>query len=329
MTKRMPIPYKGSKRKLSKQIYDLISIENPNADIIVDLFCGGFAVGEEFMLNGWTVYANDINKYIVALIDQVINKTLPLNTINTFITREQFFEVRYNPDNYDNWYVGFVLSIYSFGNNCLRYIYGKHIKDFKQKYHEIVMDNIDHTEYLANYCTEYVKLKNNIIVDCKIVMPKVNGSRNRRLQIRKQISIFKQMCKQELQNIQSLRSLQGVESLERLQNLENLENLQNLQNLKSGLILTTLDYQDVPIPDGAVIYCDIPYIGTDKYRKQDFDHTKFWDWARVKSKTHKLYISEYNAPDDFEIVFSLSKRSSYSSQTNNTQTIEKIFTYKH
>ena len=141
----MPIPYKGSKRKLSKQIYDLISRENPNADTIVDLFCGGFAVGEEFMLNGWTVYANDINKYIVALIDQVINKTLDSEITNKFVTREQFINVRDNPDNYDDWYVGFVLSIYSFGNNLRDYMYSKNIEEYKQKYHDVVVNGIDHT----------------------------------------------------------------------------------------------------------------------------------------------------------------------------------------
>lgn len=323
----MPISYKGSKRKLAKNIYDLILKENPNANTIVDLFCGGFAVGEEFMLNGWTVYANDINKYIVALIDQVVNKVLDPDITYKFVTREQFTNVRDNPDDYEDWYVGFVLSIYSFGNNCLRYIYGKHIEEYKQKYHDVVVDGIDNTDYLAKYCTEYVKLKNNINIDCKIVMPIGTKIQSRRLEIRKQINIFERMCKQELQILKKVQSLERLQSLQSLQSLESLERLQSLENLKSDLTLTTLDYQDVQIPEQAIIYCDIPYIDTDKYHKQGFNHIKFWDWVRIKSKTHKVYISEYNAPDDFEVVFSFAKTSSYSSHTNKTQTVEKIFTY--
>lgn len=354
----MPVPYKGSKRKLAKQIYNLISRENPGANTIVDLFCGGFAVGEEFMLNGWTVYGNDINQYVIALINEVVNNTLPPSTISTFVTRERFFEVKDNPDNFNQWYVGFVLSIYSFGNNFNCYIYGKYIEEYKQKYHEMVQENIDHCRYLSKYCTDYVKSKNQISVECQISRPLSLGSKNRRLDIRRQINVFEKTCQQELVDMQGLQSLKGLENLEwlesfgnlkNLQNLESLENilslaklnsleglqsiqslerldsLQGLEKLQGRLILSSLDYRGFEIPDQAIIYCDIPYIGTSKYGKQDFDHIKFWNWAREQSKTHKVYISEYQAPNDFEVIASFAKVSSYSSRSNKTQTVEKIF----
>ena len=62
-------------------------------------------------------------------------------------------------------------------------------------------------------------------------------------------------------------------------------------------------FTDLEIPPNSIIYCDPPYEGTTKYRT-NFNHSLFWDWCREKSKQgHKVYISEYNAPDDFVCVW--------------------------
>ena len=63
------IPYLGSKRKSADKIYSLISSREPKG-VLVDLFAGGFAIGEKFMIKGWTVIANDKNKYVMALLKQ-------------------------------------------------------------------------------------------------------------------------------------------------------------------------------------------------------------------------------------------------------------------
>jgi len=40
------------------------------------------------------------------------------------------------------------------------------------------------------------------------------------------------------------------------------------------------------------------------YRKT-FDNAKFWEWVRIKSSEgHKVYVSEYKAPDDFKCIWS-------------------------
>ena len=44
----MPISYLGSKKKSAKIIYKTIIELSPKFDTIVDLFCGGFAIGEIF-----------------------------------------------------------------------------------------------------------------------------------------------------------------------------------------------------------------------------------------------------------------------------------------
>ena len=73
--------------------------------------------------------------------------------------------------------------------------------------------------------------------------------------------------------------------------------------LLQGVELVCSSYDTLAIPDGSIIYCDPPYQGTTSY-KDDFSHEAFWQWCRDKTKEgHKVYISEYTAPEDFEYPF--------------------------
>lgn len=91
--------------------------------------------------------------------------------------------------------------------------------------------------------------------------------------------------------------------------------------------LFSCNYWELEIPDESIIYCDPPYANTTKY-KDDFDHTKFWQWCRdMSDKGHQVFISEYNAPDDFECLWQKEIQSGLN--TNSTKKgIEKLFKYK-
>lgn len=58
-------------------------------------------------------------------------------------------------------------------------------------------------------------------------------------------------------------------------------------------------YEDVQIPDDALVYCDPPYKGTttDGYGEYIFNHELFYDWVREQKAL--VLVSEYNMPDDF------------------------------
>ena len=94
-----------------------------------------------------------------------------------------------------------------------------------------------------------------------------------------------------------------------------------------GVDFRNCSFTNLYIPKDSIIYCDPPYEGTTKYRT-NFDHKLFWDWCREKSKEgHKVYISEYNAPSDFECIWS--KEVSNLLNTSKTyKPTEKLFTYK-
>ena len=98
--------------------------------------------------------------------------------------------------------------------------------------------------------------------------------------------------------------------------------------LLQGVELVCSSYQDLEIPTSSIIYCDPPYQGTTSY-KDGFSHEAFWQWCRDKSKEgHKVYISEYSAPDDFECIWEMDVSSNLSKTKNSKKATEKLFVYK-
>ena len=92
---------------------------------------------------------------------------------------------------------------------------------------------------------------------------------------------------------------------------------------------TCLDYHDVEIPDGAVVYCDPPYVNTTGYTVGQFNTDEFWDYMRQISKRCNVYISEESAPDDFECIWSKEKVRTLEKNDNVGRVkVEKLFKYK-
>jgi len=92
-----------------------------------------------------------------------------------------------------------------------------------------------------------------------------------------------------------------------------------------GVNFTNHSYLDMVIPKGSIVYCDPPYKGTTGY-KNSIDHAQFWEWVRKISKDNKVFVSEYNAPDDFICLWE--KKVKCDLTKNNTERNEKLFIHK-
>ena len=79
-----------------------------------------------------------------------------------------------------------------------------------------------------------------------------------------------------------------------------------------------------------MIYCDIPYRGTDGYgnsKTGDFDYEKFYSWA--ERQTEPCFISEYWLPEDrFECIAEIEKKVTLCSGAGKSR-IEKLFVPKN
>jgi DNA adenine methylase len=97
--------------------------------------------------------------------------------------------------------------------------------------------------------------------------------------------------------------INGERNVLRNYQMEAINAIQKQVKKMKGVILQNKHYFELELPPNSIIYCDPPYQYTTKYAN-DFDHTIFWNWVRNISKQgHTVFVSEYNAPNDFKCVW--------------------------
>lgn len=281
---RYGIPYVGSKNKIAEKIIDKL----PPAKHFYDLFGGGGAMTHCALMSGKYQYIhyNEFNPLVFKAFKMAINGEFEGE--NRWISREDFERLK-DSDPY-------VACCYSFGNDFKTYAYGKKCELFKKAVHYSIV--FDDNSLLNNY----IDLSNF----------KYNSEN-----IKKRRSELHSLLKKSKLNAEYGKPNQPVSQhqiwLERLQEL----------NI-GGVLLSNLSYEQVPIENDSVIYCDPPYLKVIKkkrYNNSDFNHNSFYDWAR---KQNNIFISEYTMPDDFEVVYQKEKMCRLG-LNNNTKTVEKLF----
>lgn len=90
------------------------------------------------------------------------------------------------------------------------------------------------------------------------------------------------------------------------------------------VVFTAGDYREATI--GDVIYCDPPYLGTTKPgARGEFSHPEFWSW--VRSQRAPVYVSEYQAPEDFKAVWEKKVTLNMRGKSGKAEgRVEKLFT---
>jgi len=109
------------------------------------------------------------------------------------------------------------------------------------------------------------------------------------------------------------------------------EQIRNTESQISSIMdvrLFSKDYSEFDFKEPCLIYCDIPYKDTKQYAvSKDFNHNKFWQWCRdMKAKGHTIFVSEYNAPDDFKCVWEKEVANTIKQNSKGMRATEKLFT---
>lgn len=109
--------------------------------------------------------------------------------------------------------------------------------------------------------------------------------------------------------------------------------IKQIPNLK-GIKFRQFDFKDLPLNKikGYVIYCDIPYRGTTKYKTDDFPYEEFYEWVKVASVNNVVLVSEYSMPEEFTCIWSKETKTLLDSNKNKSDyknvRVEKLFTYR-
>lgn len=100
--------------------------------------------------------------------------------------------------------------------------------------------------------------------------------------------------------------------------------MRQIPNLQ-GVEFRSGDYKNLQIPGESIIYCDPPYMGTTGYA-DGLNHDEFWQWCRERVYDgHKVYISEYQAPDDFIQIW---EKPIQNCLSLNKKATERLFIYE-
>ena len=187
------LPYQGSKKKISKQIVEIIKQNFGTDKPIYDIFGGGGAITAECILNGLEVHYNDLDKDITNAFERVISKDREwIKTL--IISREEFFEIRAKENKTTDDFLKLLVN--SFGNDKKSYLCSEEISDLKYNLAKEIIENHD----------------------------VFNGY--------KQTETYKRAIEQPKQLEQLIR-LSGLERLVQLEQLGQLERLERIDEVKA------------------------------------------------------------------------------------------------
>lgn len=294
MTERFGIVYLGSKEKILHLINYIFEREYKKK-YFIDLFCGGLSVtGYALQKSNFQVIANDLNKYVIALYQEILSGGEYFNVIKyDWISRDMFCDVRDHPESYADWYTGYVLTIWSFGCNQKDYMYAKDLEENKHALHQAIVFN------------DFSLIQQNPLFK-GLVIPETTRNIDYSKHPAKRtafMAIFKQFIKTTGDD--RLQNLERLEQLENLSQTEHIEALNRNRAFNSRLELHALDWEDMynslseEVLKDAFIYCDPPYENTKQYQVgKDFDYDRFWNWFR--DCPYSVYVSSYQAPDDIK-----------------------------
>lgn len=271
------LPYKGSKNRLAERITRFL----PEGEHLIDLFCGGCAVSHAALLRGkWAhVHINDADWRPPTLFKEILEGKYADE--KRWIGREDFFRLK-DTDPY-------VACVWSFGNDMRTYMYSSELEPFKRAIHYAV------------YFGDGAPLRE--LGHDPSFLNGIDETRARYSAVRRYFIGENVPRGQVYENVGRADAVTNIGRL-RLQHMERRQSLPQCETNKATprLTMSTLDYAEVEIPEGSVVYCDIPYIGTNVYdKKNKFDYERFYQWA--ESQAAPIFISSYEMPRDrFDVV---------------------------
>ena len=291
------MPYKGSKNRIAENLIAQL----PAATHFYDLFGGGGAMSHCALLSGKYQYIhyNELDSLVFKGFRMFINGDF--KSEDRWISREEFFKLK-DSDPY-------VAICFSFGSGMRSYRFNPEKELFQKAVHYSICfdDNSLLSEYIDLSGFEYTKAE----------------PRERRLELQKYFTGLYKQGKLD-KRIETYAEYNGHSIGEISSNNQSLERLNSFNLDNKRIILTNQSYSDVKIEPDSVIYCDPPYNETEQYNS-GFNHSEFYEWLRHSE--NRVYISEYQMPDDFFLVYSVRKNCKLNNNSSKVS-VENLYSNK-
>lgn len=257
--------YMGSKNRIAPELIRKL----PVGKRLVDLFGGGFAVAHCAALAGkWrTVLYNDVNPLVVQLVKDALAGKYDEGVFKPeFISRERFFAEKDT--------CGYVKWGWSFGGNGEKYCYSVESEPTKHSVHNWVVFN------------QKDKLVTELFGDAELPGCEIQQRYYALLRLRRE-RLSNGVSREHAEMLAHIRQ---VENLERLFRWRYIGSIRHTP-LASKIEVTCADYCHYVHKTGDVVYCDIPYEGTDSEYCKGFCNQTFYEWAL--SRNYPVYVSSY------------------------------------
>lgn len=294
------IPYPGSKKRFANQVLDVIQKYVPDGDFY-DVCGGGASISAAAQARGYTAHYNEIERPMYELVDYLLNHDdLPFDWYD-FLTKEQFNKLRQADSNAKRTAQ---LLAFSFGViwNCRypNYYFGQKLASYKQLATNYIQKGAGHDELQEAL---------NQLADKPVELPVLDDSdvTKRRKTFRR--SIYKQTKKVNLCQVQNMERLDKIrEFAQKVKPFDHrCGSLYDL-NPTSGIVYVDPPYRD-SIVDG---------------QPKNIDYEDLYEWFR--SLRVPAFMSEYNAPREFECVWTKPTRSLIpQSKKGANKRVEKLF----
>lgn len=169
----------GSKNRIAKELIPVITKHLKEDMYYVEPFCGGCNLINK--IKHKKKIANDKDKYLIALLK---HKQEHIEDFNIdYITKEEYLNVKQNPDNYPDWYVGFVGFIISFrglffssysDNHVIKKRTGRFEDYQKEHINNFMKDDLSDIEF---HCEDYqdLTIPEHSLIYCDIPYKNTSG----------------------------------------------------------------------------------------------------------------------------------------------------------
>lgn len=293
---RRGLPYLGSKSVIADSLLHIF----PPAETFVDLFCGGCSVTHAALRSGMfrRIVTNDLDGRMPLLFLSALRGEL-FGREKEWVSRSAFF-ARKTDD-------AFLSTVWSFGSNGETYIYAAEREAQKEALHfAIFFSSLDRLRALYGEAAAE---------KAEEAFRRLKSPRERRIWLTQALpNVF---CWDN--NLDSARRAERILSL--------AEEGSALRRVR--LEASARDYREVPIPAGAVVYADPPYKGAACYAANEsspFDREAFLNWLRAAP--FPVYVSEYQMPEDFVVLWECRKRVTYAPTNNSKVSTERLYVYE-